>query len=170
MATTKRWYKLTSGSKTMGGPGGRKLVFRRGDLLELTEEEARASAHQLEPAAGPVPAPAPAEKVKTPEPEKVEKRAAPVEPVEPPADAEQGAPTEPEPAPPTEIERVLEGNVGQVTKRLEKIDDEATLREVSRVEAADGKDRKGVHDAVEERIQALAGAGDEPEGEGGEAP
>ena len=167
MANTKRWYKLTSGSKTMGGPGGRKLVFRRGDLLELTEEEARGSAHQLEPTTGPPLKPAPAEKFVPPAPEKVTKKE-PAEEVEnpPTTTPEEDATPEPEPSP-LDLDGILEGNVGQVAKRLEKIEDVAKLRAVSLAEA-DGKDRKGVHDAVEERIQALAAAGEEAEGEGGE--
>lgn len=165
------WYKITSGNKVVGGEDGEKLVYRRGDRIELTESEAKASAHQLEPA----PAPAKGEEpiastapaaVPPPEPVRV------ADPVTEPetkkiaqAPDEEGARDE-EPAEPVEpkvaadssevIAEILQGNVGQVSAALEKIEDPATLRAIAKAEKAD-KQRMGVQNAVDERLAALKG-------------
>lgn len=163
------WYKITSGSKVVGGEKGEKLVYRRGDRIELTESQAKASAHQLEPAPAPakgeepiastapaaVPPPEPV-RVAAPEPAPETKKIAQAPDEEGARKTEEPtAPAEPEPEEGA-VEEILQGNVGQVAAALEKIEDPAKLRAIAKAERAD-KARMGVQNAVDERLAALKG-------------
>lgn len=166
---TKSWYKITSGSKVVGGEKGEKLVYRRGDRIELTESEAKASSHQLEPATAPAKgeeprasavtaAVSPPEPVRVPEPEPEAKKIAQAPDEEGARDEEPAEPAEPKVAADSSeaISEILQGNVGQVSAALEKIEDPVTLRAIAKAEKAD-KQRMGVQNAVDERLAALKG-------------
>lgn len=164
----RSWYKITSGNKVVGGPDGEKLVYRRGDRIELTESQAKASAHQLEPAPAPtkgedaiastapaaVPTPEPV-RVSAPEPAPEVKKIAQAPDEESARDEEPAEPAELK-AEESAVEEILQGNVGQVAAALEKIDDPAKLRAIAKAEKAD-KQRMGVQNAVDERLAALKG-------------
>jgi len=153
-------YKLLGGTHTRG-ESGKKVAYKAGDLIDLSAKELPYLRSRVEPAAYPTPA--------APEavpPPKVEAKTEPESKPDPEPKAKSEPKTEPEPkaaeAPPAayDFSDTLAGNAGVAQEALAQLTDPAAVEELARQEAA-GKDRNGVRDAAEARLEELRAAGAE---------